>query len=302
MSGCLSVLSISALLVALWQRADADVNTFQAQPAEEAASDGEPTDAAIRDGFVVVPIRTELQRVLSDTHKEAKVFVLINGMDAIRDEDEILDITKVKLQKILDAIRPYAIEGDPGNVVFRVIYRRDGNAGRIGPSPFAEVGLLPASHVLNRALHQLGRDTGFKEVRVEEVFLMPDAKYANNWSGAVRDVLEHPGDPDVDEKSVGDEQVKLFVVQTGLSRFIHDADLVVYYVPPITDVDVPAALETLRRCIRKIDLPKKDEVEFLFNRGSPRELNSIAVDDLIKDERVFKDILGFKTWSGRPRD
>ena len=264
-------------------------------------ADTDRISAAKRDGFVVVPIRTELQRAYRPKYQNATVFVLINAMDAVKDEGETLDVTKLKLPKILDAITPLARKDDPGSVIFWVFLKKDGKAGQIGPCPFWEIGIYPASYYLNCTLQQLGRDAGFEDVDVGQSHLLPHAKYANNWEEAVRDVLTHPSDQNVVESPVGDKQVKLFPVQTGLSRFIYGADLVVYYVPPITDVDVSSVIETMRASITKLQIKEKDKVLFLFNRGSSRELNSLAIDELIMDKRVYKDLLGFNSWSGSAR-
>lgn len=209
-------------------------STYAAEPQRSAAADateGNPppsatVEAALRDDFLVLPIRTDLQRATGKKYEKAKVFVLINGMKAIKGEDEALDAKALKLSKIWEAAKPFST-GEPGNVVFRVwcplCVRRSGDDGT-----------WPATSILMDALEQFGRDIGFQEVEVEVLLLEPDYKYTDNWEQAVRDFADRPGEEQLDEPAVGDQQVKLYPVRTRLSRLLYyDVDCVVYFVPPV---------------------------------------------------------------------
>jgi len=243
-------------------------------------------EAAIRDDFLVLPIRTELQRATGRAYDKARVFVLINGVKVIKGEDEALDATALRLSKIWEAIEAFT-EGEPGNVVFRVWCRQYARRSR-------DDGTWPASSILMDALEQFGRDVGFQEAHVDLYFLTPHHKYADDWRRAVADVAPRPGEGDVDEPGVGDEHVKLYPVRTRFSRLLyHGADCVVQIVPPIDEVDVAAAIKTMKRCLPQLGLKKKERVLFLEHWRSPEIANVIG--DEVMGRHVYRDLLGFGT-------
>ena len=80
----------------------------------------ELVEAAMRDGFLVIPLRTELQRTRAHN---AKVLVIINAVSLITGDDEGLDARAIKLSKIWEALEPYT-EGGPGKVVVTIYLRK----------------------------------------------------------------------------------------------------------------------------------------------------------------------------------
>ena len=242
-------------------------------------------EAALRDDFLVLPIRTELQRVTGRNFDKAKVLVLINGVKVIKGEDEALDAKALKLSKIWKAIEPFA-KGEPSDVVFRVW------CGWY-VSRSLDDGTWRASSILKNALEGFGRGMGFQDAWVDVRFLSPRFEYKDNWKGAVADFAPRPGENKVDEPAVGDQQVKLYPVHTRFSRLLyHNADCVVHFIPPIDEMDVASAFETMKRCLPQLGLKKRDRVVFLYHWKSPRIADQIRDD--VMGRHVYRDMLGFK--------
>lgn len=254
---------------------------------------GATMDAALRDNFLVLPIRTDLQRATGSKYDKAKVLVLVNAAKVIKGEDEALDAKALRLQRIWEAIEPFT-EGEPGNVVFRVWcgwYVRRSN----------DDGTWPASSILIPALQQFGRDVGFQDVAVNLYFLPPGNKYVGHWERAVADFAARPGEDDVEEAAVGDQQIKLYPVRSPLSRLLYGgADCVVHIVPPIDEVDVAAAIETMKISLPQLDLKKKDKVVFHY-RWKNNDIAD-AISDEVTGRHVYREMLGFKEASQMARN
>jgi len=245
-------------------------------------------EAALRDDFLVFPIRTELQHLgWGRIFNEAKVFVLINGVKVFKGNDQALDMSALKLSKIREAIEPVS-EGEPGNVIFEVLCRK--YVVRLRGD-----GTRPAnSIVLKDALEQFGRDVGFQDVEVSMPSVSSHSEYVGNWKRAVADFATGPGEMNVDEPGVGDQQVKLYPVRTRLSRFLYrDADCVIHILVPLDELDLAAALKTMKRFLPQVGLKKRRRVHFLYTWN----IGSSDIADVIRNELsgepVYRDLLGF---------
>jgi len=250
-------------------------------------------EAALRDDFLVLPIRTELQRATGKSFDEAKVLVLINGVKVIQGENEAINAGALKLSRIWKAIDPFT-EGEAGNVVFKVWCDMYAYEPR-------DDGSWPASSILMEVLRGVGHRIGFQDVDVNLSFLTKHHKYYNDWERAVADSAALPGENELEEQAVGDQHVRLYPVRTGLSRLLYpDADCVVYFVPPIDEIDIASAIETMKRCLPQLDLKKKGKVVFLYHCKDPAIAN--AVDEELMGKQVYRDVLGFNTCAWKARN
>jgi hypothetical protein len=257
------------------------------------AGDAEPTrdaiiEAALRDDFLVLPIRTELQRAAGKKSGNAKVLVLINGVKVIQGEDEAIDAGALKLSKIWEAIEPFA-KSEAGNVVFQMwcdTYAR---------AP-GDDGSWPASSILLEFLREFGQRIGFQDADVRLFFLTKHSEYHNGWERAVADFAPLPGEQEPEEPGVGDQQVKLYLVRTRLSRLLYrDVDCVIHFVRPIDEIDIPSAVETMKRCLPQLELKKKGKVNFLYHWNDPAISNAVRGE--LMGKHIYRDMLGFSAGS-----
>ncbi len=253
--------------------------------------DAEPTrdaiiEAALRDDFLVLPIRTELQRAAGKKFGNAKVLVLINGVKVIQGEDEAIDAGALKLSKIWKAIEPIA-KSEACNVVFQMWC---GTYARVPENDDS----WPASSILLEFLREFGQRVGFQDADVRLFFLTRHSEYHNGWERAVADFATLPGEQEPEEPGVGDQQVKLYRVRTRLSRLLYrNADCVIHFVQPIDDIDIPSAIETMKRCLPQLELKKKGTVNFVYHWTDPAISN--AVREELMGKHISRDMLGFDT-------
>jgi hypothetical protein len=238
-------------------------------------------EAALRDDFLVLPIRTELQRARGSKYAKAKAVVVINAVKAIKGEDESLDAKALKLSKIWEAAKPLAA-GEPGNLIFWV------RTGKYVRRSFDD-GTWPASSILMEALANIGRRIGFQDAEVELFFL----EKTDDWERTVTDHAPRPEEEKIEEPGVGDQHVKLYPVRTRLSRMLYfGADCVVDTAAPTDDVNVPAAIATMKRCLPQLGLKQKKLVFLMVDWKSPAIAHEISKE--LMGEHVFRDLLGFE--------
>lgn len=241
--------------------------------------------AAIRDDFLVLPVRTDLQRARGSKYAKAKAVVLINAIKVIKGEDESLDAKALKLSKIWKATQPFAADKS-GNLVFWV------RTGKYLRRSFDD-GTWPASSILMEALGNVGRRIGFQDAGVDMFFDKMD-----DWERTVADLAPRPEEDKIDEPGVGDEHVKLYPVRTRLSRMLYfGADCVIDTTASTDEVNVPAAIATMKRCLPQLGLKQKKLV-FLMVHVVHGKSDFRVVDEISEElmgKHVFRDVLGFES-------
>jgi len=257
------------------------------------------SDLAVRNGFLVFPTCTDLQRVgTGRDFANAKAVVLIDGMRVVHGDDETIDANALRLSVLWESLQPFC-RGESGNVIFIVWCR-------IFSARSEDDRAWPASSILMLALQQFGQEVGFCEVAVDVYFLPADNPYINDWKQAVTDFASDPSELEADERAVGDEQVRLYPVRTRLSRLLYDgADCVAQIVPPIEKLDATSAMETMKRSLSELRLETKDRVVFLHHWKNVEAANTEAVAS--ECMRLWRhEVFGFKEsvalcWQDRRR-
>jgi hypothetical protein len=266
------------------QPTETDTGSTAAKPEKTSAVSGSSPQQG--DGFLVMPIATELQRAYGKKWEKAKAYVLINGMAAFKDDDRTFDATAIDLTGLWESLEPYAKDG-PGNVVFDV---------RCPLQQSPDRNRWPASNVFSLALEWFGRRVGFEDVGVEVRLHRPNWRYANDWESLVADVRKALPDPGCQvEKGVGDEQVKLYTIQTGLSRFLYgeDVDCVIHIIPPIDEAE-PDIVQRMARHLPELNLKRKGTVKFLHHWAKAEIADHFCEEYC--GTRVTREVLGFKSW------
>ena len=201
-----------------------------------------------------------------------------------------LDATAIDLAGLWKSLEPHA-KGVPGNVILEVRCPRPLSRAR---------NRCPASYVFAIYLESCGRRVGFQDVDVRVRPAPRDWKYANDWESLVADVREALPEPGRQvEKGVGDEQVKLYAIQTGLSRFLYgeDVDCVIHIIPTIEEVE-PDVVQRMARYLPQLNLKRRRRVAFLYHWTKPETEHEFSVQYC--GERVWREVLGFETyrWTG----
>jgi len=239
--------------------------------------------------YLVVPITTNLQRAHGIKYKDAQVFVLINGMAVLNENDTTLDMGAVDFYGIQDELAHfYPADSRPrGSAIFHV------GSGFLLPSP--KHVMWGASMAFGAVLRDMARP--WVDEFAVELVRHSDWKDANHWESLVADLSRPPSEEAIKaEEGVGDEQVRLYAVHTPLSRFLYgeDIDCVIHIIPPIQEADAGVVL-TMQRCLPKLKLAKKGSVQLLYHwkKGNLREVN-LAREELF-GEHIYRDLLGFKS-------
>ncbi len=234
--------------------------------------------------FVVLPVTTELQRACGPKYADAKVFVLINGM-ALLNEDETLNAAALDFQELRKAVKGFFRAGERGTTIYLAcrLPPKDPNANPYGvllPSVTGKVRSWPGKYWVTATVHYRW-------------------KYANKWDSFVADLTAQPpqGEPQ-DEPALGDDQVKVYPVRTPLSRYLYgdNVDCVIRIVPPIEEAKSGVVL-TMKQCVDQLKLKQKRGVVSLEHTRDPAAAN-VMFQELF-GEHVWKDLLGFNRFGRR---
>ena len=262
--------------------------------------------------FLVIPIRTQLQRKLVANGKPVQALVELNGYTLVgKRGDELMQAIGQlrRLRKSLAAVKA----GDPNaSIAFVICYF--GN-----PSP--EVRRLSQldNQSLDEACHSLANEAQVREVT------QVNRSYSNDSNGsrwqqtvaALRSI--NLIKETADESAVGDAEFSAFPVRTKISRLLTETrfaykdplgcDCVVYIEKPLKASDQPLIgpdLEArLERAVSKLDLPRKWYLAFHLTAANgdrqTRQRNRDAISDQFLGNgneagRLVK-LLGFKGFS-----
>lgn len=274
---------------------------------------------AVEDAFLVLPIRTELQR-LKKPCQNASVYVLVNG-DAFNKDGKMLDAERFNPARLYKDLLPYKNEGK-SSVYFDIRYTEatkqfyvhyqatpKGKVYNLSTSPPGEPEEFRPDYVppvLLFALEGLGRRVGFRDSVAGGGIALTDA--VPPWPAIVAELKKDVGNAAVDESGIGDDLVKAYPVRTALSRHMfHGADCVIHVVPPLNDIakrqvsEIPGAIE---RYVEKLRLDRKDTLLLATSfrqpqtpGGAEKALEELRVSEGMKEWTEFTNNLA-SDWRG----
>jgi beta-lactamase regulating signal transducer with metallopeptidase domain len=256
--------------------------------------------------FVVIPIRTELQRKLVAKGKPVQALVELNGyaLAGKRGDALMQAIGAAALRKSLAAIKA----GDPNaSVAFLICY--SGN-------PSQEIRQLSQkdNEPLDEACHALANEAHVREgTRVNRTY----DGLTGRWQKTVAALKDIDLTAETaDESAVGDAEFSAFPVRTKITRLLTDsfrnkapigADCVLYLEKHLEASDRPLIEpdleDRIERAVSKLDLPRKWGLDFhLIPANGDRPLsqrNRQAISDrfLGNESRHLVTRLGFKWFS-----
>jgi hypothetical protein len=221
--------------------------------------------------FVVLPIRTELQRKLLGGSNSLKAYFELDGTAFLgKDGDELMQaIDPNALRRALVAVKGSDKEA---HVVFTTMIE-SANKPHSALEP------------LGKALRRIATEAGFGVARMTFTYA---GKYdwqarvaASKAIGSVEDTA--------DEGGVGDDLVKVYPVRTKVTRFIADVDCEVFFLKPLDSNDRPLISSELRDRVKKavaeLTLRSKKKVSFnislSYKTPEARERNYEADTELI---------------------
>jgi hypothetical protein len=271
--------------------------------ASEPSRSTKASDDADEPTVVVLPIRTELQHELIPGGKSANTLIVLNGFATVgkRGVDRMRALDILALRRSLAAIKAK----DPKASVAFVI----GYLGEISSANWQP--LEENQKLLTQECRDLTKE--FK-LGVTNVAVTPvNGPTPGLWSKVVAPVtdINLPKETAL-ESSVGDSDVRAFPVRTRMTRFLttlsigssSQSDCIVYIDKPLNLADQPLVgpdLEAhIKRVVSKLDLPKKDRVDFHMIqpklRGQAAQKYSDAIRDrfLGKPSQHLAELLGFK--------
>lgn len=238
------------------------------------------------ENFVVVPVKTELQKLFGGLAK-ADVFVLLNGWALAKDESTV-DANAINVHRVREALQRY--RSSEGSVHFRI------NCEYI-PGVFEKQSGRNSFNLLALAFRQLGLEAGFAGVEVEVEHNSDRSKFGhlpNDWTSAATSLLVNAkADPDK-ESGVGDNLVRLYRVNTGLSRALFgNVDCVIRVHAPMDEVGADIMLR-IQRHLHALDLDRKTRVLFLVEFGKDSRFGQRRYKELIGNPKMVREMLGFK--------
>jgi hypothetical protein len=236
----------------------------------------EPQVPSVRRGvdYLIVPIQTEVQRLLLVRRQDAKFFVALNGA-GLRDEDGAD-------QALLEAVRRdlgrTAAKGDA--VLFSIFF---------GDSPerFDPVRL-------KETLAGIAADLGLK-ADPSEVEWRNDN---DTWQERVATMEEGlPAQPAGEEAGIGDRSVKAYPVRTLLSRYLTGGgDCVVDILEPLAGDGDEETFGMIRSGVSELELVRKKQINFRIHTP-PDGVNNAARDQIRAELIRLSKSLGFKGYS-----
>ena len=278
----------------------------KANGSELQQSDDEPTaggppreDQQDQADFIVLPIKTELQRKLLGGDRTLVAFVEINGRVFLdKNPDEIVRaIDTLALRKALVRCRD---ENKQSRVSFNITF--------FGP---LEPGLVESAQKnlfkpLQQVCEAVAGDAGLKVAKVTESF-NGDPQYWKKTLAAVEAIV--PRKDEVDEAGIGDSVVMVYPVRSDVSRWMAGADCVAYIFKPLDGDPLIGAevRDRLSMAISKLNLLAKDKIRFSFvvrPKGDDEQARRVNYEDITRGvvgdagaAQELADFLGFKSSS-----
>ena len=240
--------------------------------------------------FVVVPIRTELQRKLLGGDNSLKAYVELNGTAFLgKDDDELVQaIDPNALRRALVAVKGADKEA---RVVFTTM---------IESANQPHSALEPLGKALRRIATEAGFGVAGMNFRYAGKYDWQAKVAAGKAIGSVEDAA--------DEGGVGDDLVKVYPVRTKVTRFLADVDCEVFFLKPLDSNDRPLISAELRESVKKavaeLTLRSKKKVSFnvelSYKTPEARQRNYEADTELIVgdgsgngESHELADSLGF---------
>jgi beta-lactamase regulating signal transducer with metallopeptidase domain len=220
--------------------------------------------------FFVIPIRTELQRKLVADGKPVHALVELNGFAPIgkRGDDRMRALDIVELRRSLAAIKG----GDANASIVFVI-------GYLSLIPRGMEGMLPhEQNLLTQECRDLAEEAKLGVARISNTWV--NVETPGLWPKVVAAVKDIDLAKDTAaESAVGDSEVSAYPVRTRVTRFLTDqstggnspgSDCVVYIHKPLNASDDPLIgpdfVAHIKRVVSKLDLPRKDRIDFHLTR------------------------------------
>jgi len=226
---------------------------------------------------LVFPITTELQRKLvqpwtSGDAKHAKAYVLINGTGVVADNGKV-DDNALDLDALRKALAPYA-EPKDGVVVLNMVYRLKGSAELVA------------------TIKAFGKDAGFRDAKVINTYMGQDF----DWEKHIARINEKVGGADRDETPTGSDIVRVYPIQTILSRYLtSNADCVVDVLQPVeneTDSIEARIREAVLTEVPKAEIKNKGRI--LFRVSSKPSARKVIDQFAEQGSKELAQMLGYE--------
>jgi hypothetical protein len=242
----------------------------------------------IGEGFVMYPVTTLLQRMqLARNGAELpriRVYVAVNGAGVIA-EDGSIDANALSIRDLANSLAGISGRDDGTVVVALYLDRKSSNPA--------------AGKLIELALDGLGRRSGFEAVHVRTHFENGRLDWAKTVGWATQPL---DGPPNDDETPVGDEDVQVFPVRTGLSRFLTGgADCVVDIRAPFGDKRNPSlkpdVQESVVKNVAALQFNRKHQLLFRVKSSEDAEGRDRAMNFVGAESKDLAEKLGFKSSS-----
>jgi hypothetical protein len=262
---------------------------------------GQPQEESDEPNFVVIPLRTELQRKLVADGKRITAMIQLNGYALLGNREGLMRaIDALPLQKTLAAMKAR----DPNASVALVI----GYFGSASPE-------MSRKSRMNRDAVERTCRLVANGAKVSIVYISSTYDSTpDRWEKTVAALQKIDfGKETADETAVGDADVRAFAVRTQVTRLLtttfsaetsRGADCVVYLNKPIEANDNPlidAQLEArLADTIKKLNLPEKNRIDYHLIPAHPsraaaqRNREAIQKRFLGQESQALSERLGFK--------
>jgi len=246
--------------------------------------------------WVVIPITTELQRVM--TGPNARACVVVDG-DWFARNRLTLDADALNLPAMRERLMPF-VDAGIGTVHFRIrcasrqvqTISKGGMRSLAQDSPGIPATPDYVSSVLQWTLIGFGREAaGFRDATAEFVYAAGDDDSSGTWLALVADLKNGlAGDAGRDESGIGQEKFTVYSTRTALSRFLcSGADCVL----SVTGDLGPKELDDIEQCVAKLELKSRRSLLVLSSAVG------LAADP-IRQPAFVEGRLAFKTWMSMP--
>jgi hypothetical protein len=211
--------------------------------------------------FLVLPVHTDLQRLLLDSPEDLRALAFVRG--CALGENVPSGVTPIQLGALESELKPLASEN--ATVYFRVVLAGSGEPNDI-----------------DTILKRVGERAGFARQIPSHSFRSPE----DGWSSIVSTTLAGPDDKDAREDHTGEEHLEVYRVATRLSRILAEgADCVVDLRVTLEESDsgfVPPGLgETISQILQDLEIERREIIFF-------RVRHLLCKKD--GDRRLFEDL------------
>lgn len=239
-----------------------------------------PPEVTRGDNYLVFSVRTDLQRLLMTGRTgTTKAYVVVDSMSMVG-ADGAVDANAIDFEGLRKALKPYRKAED--GILVNVMARADA----------AEKGL----RVLGWALHGFLRQEGYRDVWTNSTYINGNDY---DWKSRVERAERQAAMGEPQEASVGNEVVKVYLVQTMLSSWLSGADCVVDILTPFKAKDdglQPKMRDAIRSYTEQLRLPRKDVMLIRVNaigEGGERLAERFREGGV----EAFVQSLGFRNYS-----